>query len=407
MSKILTILIAIVIITDHAVAQSKVLINEFLVDPQPQLVELINTGTDAVDISGWIIDESGGTTFYTIPQSSILNPGFCLVLSSDFNLNKSSPDTIRLLKNSELIDYFSYKSSSGSGNSFFRLPDGENNWATGSTTLGYYNQSSLSCLFIPSPTLTESSSPTEIPSPTPYTLNPISLSYDNIYISEVMVNPESGKNEWVEIFNNNDFAVSLTNWYIDDLENTGTTPRLFSLDIPSKSYKVFNLTSSIFNNDGDSVRLLDLNKNLKDDFEYIESTQGKTFGRITIDNDGFCLQEQSYEFKNNSCINPTPSLTPTQPPAKTITPSKSLNTTNMPTNKPLNYKKSITYIETYDPENILGISNSQNYNNFLSIRLLTFVSFSYSLLTIIMVLFKIKSIYAKIEKLFSSFIYTE
>src|SRR5450830_1688148 len=106
-------------------AQSKILINEFLIDPQPQSVEIFNSGTESTDISDWIIDDSGGITFYTIPKDSIIFPNQCLVFSADFNLNKTSADTVRLIDNSQqLIDFFSYKSSSGSGISYFRLPDG-------------------------------------------------------------------------------------------------------------------------------------------------------------------------------------------------------------------------------------------------------------------------------------------
>ena len=67
----------------------------------------------------------------------------------------------------------------------------------------------------------------------------------------------------------------------------------------------------MFNNDGDSVRLLDFNKNLKDDFEYVKTEQEKTLGRTSFDSDDFCLQEPSKNSTNNPCINPTPTVTPT------------------------------------------------------------------------------------------------
>jgi hypothetical protein len=60
-------------------AQSKVLINEFLIDPQPQSVEIFNSGTESADISDWVVDDSGGTTLYTIPKGSIVFPNQCLV----------------------------------------------------------------------------------------------------------------------------------------------------------------------------------------------------------------------------------------------------------------------------------------------------------------------------------------
>src|SRR3989339_158102 len=105
--------------TFPVLAQSKILINEFLIDPQPQSVEIFNSGTESADISDWIIDDSGGTTFYSIPKNNIIFPDQCLVYSADLNLNKTSSDTIRLLNSSQqLVDSFSYKSSSGSGVSY-------------------------------------------------------------------------------------------------------------------------------------------------------------------------------------------------------------------------------------------------------------------------------------------------
>jgi len=103
-----------------------------------------------------------------------------------------------------------------------------------------------------SPILTETTAPL-ISNPQPQT-------YNNIYLSEVMVDPETGSSEWIEIYNNNDFQIFLNSWYIDDLENEGTTPKKFSLTVNSQDYAVFELSSSMFNNNGDSVRLLDFNQ---------------------------------------------------------------------------------------------------------------------------------------------------
>jgi hypothetical protein len=225
-----------------------------------------------------------------------------------------------------------------------------------------------------------------------------SISYDNIYISEAMVNPVTGEKEWLEIYNDNDFPVSLKNWYIDDLENAGSSPKIFSLEISAKSYGVFNLSSSMFNNDGDSVRLLDFNKNLKDDFEYEKSEQGKTLGRTRLDLDDFCLQEPSKNSVNNPCINPiltTTSICTGQacltPTINVIAPKTQIysglinQTPTLPRRSPAigGTKAGLT-----SPD-ILGISTKINHNNSL-INILTILSISYSLLAIISILVKSK-----------------
>jgi hypothetical protein len=381
-----------------------------LIDPQPQAVEIFNSGTESADISNWIIDDSGGTTFYTIPQNNLIFPNQCLVFSADFNLNKSSADTIKLINSSQqLIDYFSYKSSSGSGISYFRLPDGTDTWTTGAANLGQSNSSrEQACLFsTPSPTLTltptltiASTLGTEDPSPTEQP----PISYNNIYISETMVNPVSGEKEWLEIYNDNDFPVSLDNWFVDDLENSGSSPKIFSMAIDSRSYGVFNLTASMFNNDGDSVRLLDSNKNLKDSFEYSKNEQGKSLGRISLEADDFCLQEPTKNYSNSPCLNPTPttiSSAKTEPTKLSPTIIKPT-----PTNKlVLQTEKLPTPMEIKKSGQVLGVSNETvtNFpNNKSLINLLTILSLSYSLLTITSILFRMKLNYGKIQKLYSS-----
>lgn len=409
--------------TFPVLAQSKILINEFLIDPQPQSVEIFNSGTESADISDWIIDDLGGTTFYTIPKDSIIFPNQCLVFSGDFNLNKTSSDTIRFINSSQqLIDSFSYRSSSGSGISYFRLPDNDGYWTTGSANLGFYNPlTEQKCLFPTlTPTLTPTSEPTFsitptitiMPTSTPTPIQPTltdSTDLTNIYLSEVMVYPSTGEKEWVEIYNDNDFSVSLNNWIIDDLENGGSSPKIFSLIIDAKSYEVVDLTSSIFNNDGDSVRLLDWNKNLKDDFEYGESEQGKTLGNDSLESDNFCLQEPSKNLVNNPCINPTSTpVTPVTPTTKMLKFEGLINQT--PTKvegretRPLQYLSPFSYPPSPD---VLGTTDKLIINstdNILLINLLCFLSFSYSLLTIISILFKMKLLYGKNKKFYSSFV---
>lgn len=170
-------------------AEHSILLNEIHIDSSPQSVELINIGEESEDISNWYIDDSGGTTFYTIPEDSILQPNSCLVFSSSFNFNKTSFDMVRLFNDiapptsteAALIDTFLYDKSPGEGISYARIPDGENNWTTASATLGKFNQTELSCVVEPTkiPTLT----PTprfKSPSPTPTfpTLTPLQKNLD-------------------------------------------------------------------------------------------------------------------------------------------------------------------------------------------------------------------------------------
>jgi len=397
--------------------EAKILINEFLIEPTPQQVEIINIGTESANLSGWIIDDDGGSSAtFTIPDNSIIYPDSCLIFSGNFYLNAKTADTIRLFDNQNiLVDSFSYKLSPGQGVSYQRIPDGEDSWKTQSSSLGFFNSSLQSCVITPTPTPspfftptptplqsptptlapTSSLSPTQNPSPTETSI-PKPISYENIYLSEVYPNPQTGENEWVEIYNDNDFIVDLSNWYIDDIEDGGSSPKKLSLIIQPKSYAVIEFSSAIFNNDGDSVRLLDFDKKEKDSFEYKNSQKGKSFGRISLETDDFCLQEPSKNQKNNFCLNPTLTQNPT-PPTALITSFISSISSSSPTkptssfvkrnNQIVFYHQTFPNIKISEQNNsalinkktdVLGVYNKRKTNRYSFLSLL---SFSYSVLS--------------------------
>lgn len=461
---IILIYILLFILKECVYAENNVLINEFVIDPQPQQIELLNIGSSSADISGWYLDDNGGTTFATIPQNTILYPNSCYIYFGDLNLNKSSADTVRLFNNTspptsssaQLIDFYTYKSSPGTGIGFSRIPDGQNNWLSTNSTIGLFNENNLSCIFIPTTTPTPTSTPSPTPSPTPNNtptptiqqFNPTpsptmgtllgasnetptptnSLStIDNVFLSEVMIHPKTGEKEWIELFNNNDFNVDLVDWYIDDGENTGSTPKKFSTIILAKSYYIFEFSSSIFNNDSDQVRLLDQNKLEKDSFEYNASQENISYGRVSFDLNDFCLQEPSKRDVNNSCINPTTTSIPTTS-LKTITPTSMLKTvvakissvrqTNPNNQYPLR-SSGQAIIKQFSPSILLKASNFQNnqeevlgistmndnfYPNKL-IKLFSLLSFLYSFLTIIYILIKMKLSYESSFRIYPSSFY--
>ncbi len=336
-------------------------------------------------LNSWFSDTSGWSNFPTIAfSSSMIATGTVTLRTKSTATTGNNLIVVRVNRNS-----VSYDSSSNTMLVLDPLP-------TPTATLTPTPTTSPT----PTPSLTSTSAPITTPSATPTT---ISVSYQNIYISEAMVNPSPGESEWVELFNDNNFTVTLTQWFIDDVENTGSSPKIFSLEIPAKTYGIIDMSSSIFNNTGDSVRLLDFNKNRVDDFEYASTSQGKTMGRISIDSDEFCIQEPSKGIVNSSCINPT------------VTPNPTSKPTNKPTNSPypsvtavanrlINRSPSISinrYINTNNnltPINriigegeILGASSRSIISSHSHlIRSLSFVSFSYSILIIASIIIKIR-----------------
>ncbi len=297
-----------------AQAPPEVVINEFAIEPE-QTVELLNTSNEIIDISGWHIDDNGGTTFVTIPPDTFMYPQACIVIQKNFNLNKSSIDAIRLFDNSALptdqkamlIDFYEYNASPGNGYSFERNPDSTESWITNPSSFEFFNESGTSCLTTPTQTPTPLLLPTNTPIITQSTTpSPTQIttpqSYDNIFISEVLVAPNAGMKEWIELYNDNDFEVNLSYWYIDDAEQSGSLAKQFSTTIAAKKYAVIELSSALFNNSGDSVRLLDFEEREKDSFTYDHSEKGRSWGWSELKSATFCLQLPSQNKENTECI---------------------------------------------------------------------------------------------------------
>jgi len=406
---------------------AKIWLNEIYPAPQSpekEWIELYNDEDREIDLSNYsLIDDPPANNKITFETTLI--PAYGFIIATSYNVLNNPGDTV-FLKNSlgEIIETATYSGTFTSDKTYAKCPNGNGNWYT--LTMTTKNSSNeIACLVLtptvtPTPiiTPTETSTPTPQPTPTPFSTSEVTItptdqtvSYDNIYISEVMVNPESGEKEWVELFNNNDFSVSLNNWYIDDLENAGAAPKIFSLDISGKSYEVYQLTSSVFNNNGDHVRLLDFNKNLKDSFEYLTSSQGKTWGRIGFDNDNFCLQEPSKNSPNNSCVNPTSNPTSTNVPTQQPTTNEfPITKYQFPMNSRLSSTNNLKPINSFTMSLSNGlIRNNEYFNNSQSPEVLgantnqqsiskssnqtkglSFISISYSLLTIASLLIKMK-----------------
>lgn len=273
--------------------RASVSLNEFVVLPN-QTVEIVNTSSESADISGWYIDDSGGTTYFTIAQNTIIAPNSCIVVTGSFNLNSASADSVRLFDNSypptstsaAIIDQYYYVKSPSPPASFSRIPNGDGMWVEYPQSLGFWNNTTNSCIAptitptpLPSSSPTPSATPSLSPSPT---IVPIP-SINGIHIVEIYPYPDSNEQEWVKIHNTNMFDVDLVDWYIDDSESSGSPPQQFTASIKSDSFYIINLNRSILNNDGDIVRLLDNEQKEKDFFEYSQTTKAKT---ILVNNNG-------------------------------------------------------------------------------------------------------------------------
>lgn len=379
-------------------------------------VEIYNDENSNVDLTQYFLIDKVNKE---IKWSENNIPGLNYAIATSNNVLNNDGDTV-ILKNNldEVVDIATYSGTITSAQVYARCPNTSGEWTL--LNIKTKHDSNFGACPTPSPvptpttaiTITITPSPTEqititpVPSVTESpALSPTTnfTTYDNIFISELMAYPGTNQHEWVEIFNNNDFAVTLTNWYLDDIENGGSSPKIFSLAVPAHVYGVINLTSSMFNNTGDNVRLLDFAHVLKDSFEYQETSQNKTLGRTDFNSDSYCEQEPTQGKPNNACLTaPTPTAAPTTKPtptpkkSPTPTPTKSVALSSInqlssiqSNNSPTVYRKIIN--TTSDNEAVLGAATSGKNNNQTQARALSFTSFGYSLLTIISFLFKMKT----------------
>lgn len=155
---------------------AQILINEYLPNPsgakteESEFVELINTGTESVDISGFILDDAeyAGSDPYVIASGTVVSPGGYVVFTkavTGLSLNNGG-DSVRLVdRTGAVVDIHSY-TSTDEDIPYGRSPD--SGWTVcQSATPGSSNSCHVPTVTpIPPPTATASPKPTASPRPT-------------------------------------------------------------------------------------------------------------------------------------------------------------------------------------------------------------------------------------------------
>ena len=109
-----------------------------------------------------------------------------------------------------------------------------------------------------------------------------------VFINEFLPSPEGpdDQNEWIEIFNQNDFEINLFNWKLKDASGKVTT-YIFSEETTAKSkgFLVFYrpVTKIILNNEGDKLILFWPDGKITDEVSYENSPRGQSLNRNNLD----------------------------------------------------------------------------------------------------------------------------
>lgn len=89
-------------------------------------------------------------------------------------------------------------------------------------------------------------------------------------------------------------------------------------------FPYIDLTSSMFNNDGDMVVLFDANGNILDQYTYTKDPgENISFGRNPDGTGEFAILSNTTQGQQNASIQPTSTLSPTKAPTPTHTPTPS------------------------------------------------------------------------------------
>jgi len=106
-----------------------------------------------------------------------------------------------------------------------------------------------------------------------------------IIFNEILPSPKGSDEteEWIEIFNKNDFEVDLSGWKISDTLGKVTT-YIFpdGTKIPTKGFLVLNrpTTKITLNNDGDTLNLIQPNGNIIDKVSFEKAPIGQSYNKI-------------------------------------------------------------------------------------------------------------------------------
>ena len=134
-----------------------------------------------------------------------------------------------------------------------------------------------------------------------------------VIINEVYPNPNTGEDEWVELYNTTNQSIDLIDWKLWDLESSPGVAIQFdqSTILEAAGFLIVDLHNTL-NNTGDTLLLKNPQDELIDTLGYTASTKGKSWAR---DPSNHAVLFETVPTKGEANVVPTP--TPTSTPATT------------------------------------------------------------------------------------------
>lgn len=124
-----------------------------------------------------------------------------------------------------------------------------------------------------------------ITTPTPTVTQAPIIYPSGVFINEILPSPQGAdeENEWVELYNTNNFTVDLSNWKLKDSEGTITTYAIpLNTKILANSFLVFKRpdTKISLNNSGDTLNLILPNNKLIDSVSFTKAPLNQSYNKI-------------------------------------------------------------------------------------------------------------------------------
>lgn len=270
-------------------------------------VELYNESDQTINLLEYVLTDETGKSLVFATQSASAQS--YIIATSSGVLNNAGDTAILKTNSGILLEQVLYPANIDSQQSYSFC---ENTlWTIQTATQGTTNTSCRT------PTLTPTVEPTNKPTPAPTSeSSPIPTTpIQNVFINEYMPNPSDGP-EWVELYNGNDADIMLADWYIDDAENAGSSAYMFSVLIEKYGFAIIQLKSSMLNNTGDSLRLLNSSKQEINTTTYTASTENKSISKQK--NGSWCVAEESSGYENFECFNTNVTNTANISPSPTV-----------------------------------------------------------------------------------------
>jgi len=243
-------------------------ISNFSSNSSPEWVELSNTTENVINIDNWLIKDDNNLLSDDLILSGCLSPFSYQTFYHKSGWLNDSSDIIYLYDNlNNPIDQLIYT-------------QGQLNLNPRMTNI---------CV----PTLTPEPPPTILISPEPTNIIPTPTTFNNpLILSEIMANPDTNQDEWLEIYNPSSESISLKNLcFYDQSKNS----RCLSEDVSISPFSYFthSFSSGFLNNDGDTVTFLNTS------ITYPKSAKNISYS-LQKDNT-WCFTEISQNKDNNSC----------------------------------------------------------------------------------------------------------